>query len=137
MKRGEVVVVIGPSGSGKSTLLRLINHLESMDNGEITVGGKHVGYVKRNGALAFRWPTGRESRADARIGMVFQQFNLFGHKTALENIIEAPMQVQGAKREVAETMARRLLETVGLARHADHLPHRAVGRSATARRHRP
>ena len=126
VKRGEVVVVIGPSGSGKSTLLRLINHLESLDNGEITVGGKHVGYVKRNGALA-PLADRAKSRADARIGMVFQQFNLFGHKTALENIIEAPMQVQGAKREVAETMARRLLETVGLARHADHLPHRLSG----------
>ncbi len=126
VKRGEVVVVIGPSGSGKSTLLRLINHLESLDNGEITVGGKHVGYVKRNGALT---PLAEraKSRAEARIGMVFQQFNLFGHRTALENIIEAPMQVQGAKREVAETMARRLLETVGLTRHADHLPHRLSG----------
>ena len=126
VKRGEVVVVIGPSGSGKSTLLRLINHLESLDNGEITVGGRHVGYVKRNGALV-PLADRAKSRAEARIGMVFQQFNLFGHKTALENIIEAPMQVQGAKREAAESMARRLLETVGLARHADHLPHRLSG----------
>jgi polar amino acid transport system permease protein len=126
VKRGEVVVIIGPSGSGKSTLLRLINHLESMDNGEITVAGKSVGYVKRNGAMV---PIAdrAKARAEARIGMVFQQFNLFGHKTALENIIEAPMQVHGAKRETAEAMARRLLETVGLARHADHLPHRLSG----------
>jgi polar amino acid transport system permease protein len=126
VKRGEVVVIIGPSGSGKSTLLRLINHLESMDHGEITVAGKPVGDVKRNGALVPLADRAR-ARAQARIGMVFQQFNLFGHKTALENIVEAPMQVQGAKREVAKAMARRLLDTVGLARHADHLPHRLSG----------
>jgi polar amino acid transport system permease protein len=126
VKRGEVVVIIGPSGSGKSTLLRLINHLESLDQGEITVGGRHVGYHRRHGQLVPLADRAR-SRAEARIGMVFQQFNLFGHKTALENIMEAPMQVQGMARAEAETRGRRLLRMVGLAHHADHLPHRLSG----------
>jgi len=124
--RGEVVVIIGPSGSGKSTLLRLINHLESLDQGEITVDGKHVGYVRRQGRLVPISDRAR-ARAEARIGMVFQQFNLFGHMSALENIMEAPMRVHGTSRAEAEATARNLLKTVGLSHHADHLPHRLSG----------
>ncbi|WP_020186555.1 amino acid ABC transporter permease/ATP-binding protein [Methylopila sp. 73B] len=125
--RGEVVVLLGPSGSGKSTFLRAINHLEPVDWGEITVDGAHVGYERGPGG-GMR-PTGRlaKARADARIGMVFQHFNLFSHLSALENVIEAPIRVFGMKPEAARDLGLRLLAEVGLARHADHLPHRLSG----------
>jgi polar amino acid transport system permease protein len=124
--RGEVVVLMGPSGSGKSTLLRLVNHLERMDWGDIKVDGQYVGYEKISGGTR---PTGNlaKARADARIGMVFQHFNLFEHLTALENIVEAPVQVYGEKPEVSRKLALDLLEVVGLSSHADHLPHRLSG----------
>jgi polar amino acid transport system permease protein len=126
VKPGEVVAVIGPSGSGKSTLLRLINHLESLDQGEIRVGGRYVGYVKQNGRL--RPISGRaRARAEVGISMVFQQFNLFSNLTALENIMEAPIRVHGVRREEAEALARRLLAAVGLSSHADHLPQHLSG----------
>jgi len=123
---GEVVAVIGPSGSGKSTLLRLINHLDSIDQGEITVAGRYVGYVKQDGRLK---PTGGRARARAEVGvaMVFQQINLFGHMTALENIMEAPIHVHGLPRAQAEAEARRLLEVVGLTGHAHHYPQHLSG----------
>jgi polar amino acid transport system permease protein len=124
--RGEVVVLMGPSGSGKSTLLRHINHLEQLDWGEIKVHGRYVGYEKIGNALR---PTGNlaKARADARIGMVFQHFNLFDHLTVLENVIEAPIQVYGEAPEAARKLALDLLDAVGLSRHADHLPHRLSG----------
>ncbi|HEV8673933.1 MAG TPA: amino acid ABC transporter permease/ATP-binding protein, partial [Methylomirabilota bacterium] len=124
--RGEVVTIMGPSGSGKSTLLRLIAHLEALDRGEITVGGKYVGYEKVDGALR---PTRHIARlrAEARIGMVFQQFNLFEHRTALENIVEAPVHVYGEPPEPARARGVELLASVGLAHHAHHLPHRLSG----------
>jgi His/Glu/Gln/Arg/opine family amino acid ABC transporter permease subunit len=126
VNRGGVVTVMGPSGSGKSTLLRLINHLEGLDRGEILVEDKHVGYELANGRLK---PSRNlaKARAAARIGMVFQHFNLFEHFTALENIIEAPVRVYGEKRENATVLAHKLLSGVGLARHAAHLPHRLSG----------
>ncbi len=118
---------MGPSGSGKSTLLRLVNHLEPLDWGEITVDGKHVGYTRAPGG-GLR-PSGNlaKARADARIGMVFQHFNLFEHLTALENLIEAPIRVYGQKTDRARAIALRLLAGVGLADHMDHLPHRLSG----------
>src|SRR6185437_1928682 len=89
---GNVVFLIGPSGSGKTTLLRTINHLETVDAGEIRVGGEHVGYRRSGGKLVpVRDPAA--ARAKARIGMVFQHFNLFDHLTVMENIIEAPVRV--------------------------------------------
>lgn len=126
VQRGEVVAILGVSGSGKSTLLRLINHLEELNGGEITVDGKHVGYEMRKGKLA---PSKRlsKARADARIGMVFQSFDLFDHKTALENIMEAPIHVYGMSREAATKRGMQLLEGVGLAKHAEHLPMRLSG----------
>lgn len=126
VSRGEVVAILGPSGSGKSTLLRMINHLESMDAGEITVDGRHVGYRKVHGGLR---PTRRLSaaRAEARVGMVFQHFNLFNHLSALQNIAEAPIRVFGKPKAEAEATARRLLGLVGLSHHADTLPHRLSG----------
>ena len=124
--RGDVVTLMGPSGSGKSTLLRLIAHLEPLDRGEITVGGEYVGYERVDGALRPSRHVARE-RARARIGMVFQQFNLFEHLTALENICEAPVRVHREPPEAARERGAKLLASVGLAHHADHLPSRLSG----------
>src|SRR3984893_16043642 len=128
VQRGEVVVLMGPSGSGKSTLLRLVNHLEPLDWGEITVDGKYVGYQKNQIGDGLK-PTRNvaKARADARIGMVFQHFNLFDHLTALENIMEAPIHVYGEATEKIRALSVNLLRMVGLANHADHLPHRLSG----------
>ena len=89
---------MGPSGSGKSTLLRLVNHLEDVDDGEVLVDGRHVGYELKNGVLR---PVSRlaQARAEARIGMVFQHFNLFDHLTVLDNISIAPVHVYGRDRD--------------------------------------
>lgn len=127
VRRGEVVVIMGPSGSGKSTFLRMINHLEPLDWGEITVDGEHVGYERKSGG-GLR-PTGNlaRARAEARIGMVFQHFNLFEHLTALENLIEAPIRVYRQSPEQTRAIGLRLLAGVGLAGHVDHLPHRLSG----------
>jgi polar amino acid transport system permease protein len=127
VKRGEVVVLMGPSGSGKSTLLRLVNHLEQLDWGEITVDGKYVGYVKQAGDRLVPTRNLAGARADARIGMVFQHFNLFDHFTALENIMEAPVRVYGETAEKMRALGMSLLNAVGLSAHADHFPHRLSG----------
>jgi polar amino acid transport system permease protein len=127
IKRGEVVVLMGPSGSGKSTLLRLVNHLEQLDWGEITVDGKYVGYAKQVGDRLVPTRNLARARADARIGMVFQHFNLFDHFTALENIMEAPVRVYGEATEKARALGMSLLNAVGLSAHADHFPHRLSG----------
>lgn len=126
VSRGEVVTIMGPSGSGKSTLLRLINHLEQLDDGEVTVDGELVGYERRDGKITpVRDLAG--ARARARIGMVFQHFNLFDHFTAVENIIEAPIWVYGENEHETRKRALALLESVGLLHHADHLPLRMSG----------
>jgi polar amino acid transport system permease protein len=125
--QGEVVTILGPSGSGKSTLLRMINHLEGLDWGEIAVDGRSVGYRPATGGKPRAIRDVARARAEARIGMVFQHFNLFAHLTALENITAAPMWVFGVPRAQAEAEAQRLLAAVGLAGHADHLPHRLSG----------
>jgi polar amino acid transport system permease protein len=125
---GEVVVIMGPSGSGKSTLLRMINHLEPLDWGEITVGGQLVGYERLPGGGVRPLRTRlAQARVAARIGMVFQHFNLFEHLTAVENVSEAPVTVRRQKLDEARAVAARLLDAVGLARHAGHLPHRLSG----------
>ncbi|WP_028923891.1 amino acid ABC transporter ATP-binding protein [Pseudonocardia acaciae] len=115
---GEVVCLIGPSGSGKSTLLRCINHLENIQAGTIAVDGELVGYRRRGRDLVEA--TARETRiARRRIGMVFQQFNLFGHLTVLQNLVEAPIRVQRVPRGEAVARAEELLGRVGLAdKHA-------------------
>ena len=127
VQRGEVVVLMGPSGSGKSTLLRLVNHLEPLDWGEITVDGKYVGYQSQIGGGLKPTRNVAKARAEARIGMVFQHFNLFDHLTALENIVEAPIHVYGEATEKMRALAVNLLRMVGLSNHADHLPHRLSG----------
>ncbi|HQT79206.1 MAG: polar amino acid ABC transporter permease, partial [Rhodospirillales bacterium 20-64-7] len=98
VKEGEVVTILGPSGSGRSTLPRMVT-LDAMDRGEITVDGNPVGYVPAHGGKKPR-PTRdlARARAEARIGMVFQHFNLFAHLTVLQNIVEAPIRVHGVKR---------------------------------------
>ncbi|WP_319022480.1 amino acid ABC transporter ATP-binding protein [Meridianimarinicoccus sp. MJW13] len=110
---GEVLSLIGPSGSGKSTLLRCVNHLERIDSGAITVDGELIGY-RQVGNLAYELPEKLIARQRARIAMVFQNFNLFGHMTVLENVIEAPTQVLGVPRRHAEEHAAAILERVGL-----------------------
>ncbi|MGZ3337359.1 MAG: amino acid ABC transporter permease/ATP-binding protein [Isosphaeraceae bacterium] len=124
--RGQVIVIMGPSGSGKSTLLRLINHLDRLDRGEITVAGEFVGYTRTDGQLK---PVRdlAHARAEARIGMVFQQFNLFEHLTALQNVIEAPIRVYKEPSKVATARGAALLESVGLGRHLHSLPHQLSG----------
>ncbi len=123
---GNVVFLIGPSGSGKTTLLRTINHLETLDGGEILVGGEHVGYRSTSrGLTPVRDPAA--ARAKARIGMVFQHFNLFDHLTVLENIIEAPVRVYGRNQAEVRQEARALLAWAGLAEHENHYPHQLSG----------
>lgn len=119
--RGGVTCLIGPSGSGKSTLLRCVNHLEKVTSGRIEVDGELIGYREKNGNLYELTPKqAAAQRVD--IGMVFQHFNLFTHRTVLENIIEAPVQVRGESKDDAIEHARKLLDQVGLAHKADAYP---------------
>jgi polar amino acid transport system ATP-binding protein len=124
--RGEVVSLIGPSGSGKSTFLRCINHLTKITAGYLSVDGELVGY-RREGDKLYELGERETAAKRAEIGMVFQRFNLFAHKTAIENIIEAPVQVKGEKRKAATEHARSLLEKVGLAHKADAYPSELSG----------
>ena len=114
--KGEVVVVIGPSGSGKSTLCRAINRLETIDTGEILIDGKRLP-SEGKGLAALR----------ADVGMVFQSFNLFAHKTVLENVTLGPIKVRGQKKADAERRARELLERVGVANQAEKYPAQLSG----------
>ena len=118
---GEVLCVIGPSGSGKSTLLRCINNLETYDAGRLYVAGELIGYREVDGVLHEMRPRDI-ARQRQGIGMVFQRFNLFRHKTALENITEGPVQVKGVPRKVAIAEGMALLERVGLADRAGSYP---------------
>ncbi|MDQ0939797.1 amino acid ABC transporter ATP-binding protein [Streptomyces sp. V1I1] len=114
--RGEVVVVIGPSGSGKSTLCRAINRLETIESGSIFIDGQPL--PEEGKALA---------RLRADVGMVFQSFNLFAHKTVLANVSLGQIKVRGRKKDEAEKRSRRLLERVGLADQADKYPAQLSG----------
>ena len=114
--RGEVVVVIGPSGSGKSTLCRTINRLETIDSGRIMLDGRLLPSEGRDLA-----------RLRSEVGMVFQSFNLFAHKSVLENVTLGPVTVRGVRRPEAERRARELLRRVGIEGHADKLPAQLSG----------
>jgi polar amino acid transport system ATP-binding protein len=119
--RGEVMCMLGPSGSGKSTFLRCINHLEKINSGRLSVDGELVGYRDAGGKLhelRDREVTTKRSQ----IGMVFQQFNLFPHMTAMENVSLAPVRVQKVGRDEARKRARTLLERVGLSDKLDAYP---------------
>ena len=123
---GQVLVLVGPSGSGKSTFLRCINHLEQVNAGRLYVDGELVGYREKGGRLHELRPK-EAARQRRDVGMVFQHFNLFPHRTALENIIEAPIHVKGVKQDAAEARARELLEQVGLSAKADAYPAQLSG----------
>ncbi|WP_262272883.1 MULTISPECIES: amino acid ABC transporter ATP-binding protein [Microvirga] len=123
---GEVVVILGPSGSGKSTLLRCINHLESINKGFIAVDGEQIGYRLRKNRLEKLSANGI-ARQRRKIGMVFQQFNLYPHMTVLQNIIEAPVGVHGESRQEATRNALTLLERVGLSEKAGSYPRQLSG----------
>ncbi|UDY24324.1 amino acid ABC transporter ATP-binding protein [Nocardioides sp. Kera G14] len=123
--RGSVTVLLGPSGSGKSTLLRCINHLERPDHGFIEVGGKLIGF-RRDGRHLRELPEREITRQRARIGMVFQQFNLFPHRTALENIVEGQL-AAGVRRKEAEARGSELLARVGLAGREGAYPRQLSG----------
>ncbi|MGV0095688.1 amino acid ABC transporter ATP-binding protein [Streptomyces californicus] len=114
--RGEVVVVIGPSGSGKSTLCRAINRLETVESGSIVIDGRALP-AEGKGLAQLR----------AEVGMVFQSFNLFAHKTVLDNVSLAQVKVRKRKKDAADRRSRELLERVGLAAHADKFPAQLSG----------
>lgn len=116
VKEQEVVVLIGASGSGKSTLLRCLNFLEVAEQGEITIDGETIELAKTN-----------LNKVREKVGMVFQHFNLFPHKTVLENIIEAPVYVKKVTKEAASAQALTLLKKVGLADKANYYPEQLSG----------
>jgi polar amino acid transport system ATP-binding protein len=124
--RGQVLVLVGPSGSGKSTFLRCINHLETVSAGRLYVDGDLVGYRESRGKL-YEMPPRDAAKQRRNIGMVFQHFNLFPHRTALENIVEAPVQVKKVKKSIAADRARDLLNQVGLSDKADAYPAQLSG----------
>ncbi len=124
--RRETVCIIGPSGSGKTTFIRCINHLEKIDSGRIEVNGHLIGYRQKNGKLV-EDSERNIARQRTQIGMVFQRFNLFPHKTAFENVIEAPVRVLGTPKEQAVEEARLLLGRVGLGDKLDTYPGKLSG----------
>ena len=126
VERGEVLVIIGPSGSGKTTLLRCINFLERYDQGRICVNGELIGYREEQNKLILE----KEqivARQRRRTGMVFQRFNLFAHKTALENVTEALVHVQGVPKKEAKAVSLELLTRVGLRERASAYPAQLSG----------
>jgi polar amino acid transport system ATP-binding protein len=119
--KGDVLCIIGPSGSGKSTFLRCINQLERIDGGAIWVAGELVGY-RRDGNYLHELDDAEVARQRRASGMVFQRFNLFPHLTAMENVIEGPIQVLDEKPAEAKARAQALLKRVGLAEKQDAYP---------------
>ncbi|MFC7809107.1 MULTISPECIES: amino acid ABC transporter ATP-binding protein [Streptomyces] len=126
VRQGEVFCLIGPSGSGKSTFLRCINHLEKINAGRLYVDGELVGY-RQKGDKLYELKDSEVALKRRDIGMVFQRFNLFPHMTALENVMEAPVQVKGVSKAQARERARGLLERVGLGDKAGNYPSQLSG----------
>ncbi|AJE80467.1 ABC transporter [Streptomyces albus] len=126
VRRGEVMCVIGPSGSGKSTFLRCVNHLETIQHGRLWVDGRLIGYRQR-GEKLYELSEREQARQRADIGMVFQDFNLFSHYTALENVVAAPVLVRGEPKAAVVERATRLLERVGLGDKLHTYPRRLSG----------
>ena len=125
VNEGEVIAVIGPSGGGKSTLLRCLNKLETIEQGTIIIDGETLVKETANGA-EYASPEDTR-RIVCKMGMVFQQFNLFPHMTVLENLIEAPVQVQKRNKEEVIKEAEALLEKVGLSEKRDVYPRKLSG----------
>lgn len=126
VKKGEIVSVIGPSGSGKSTLLRCLNHLEVADKGSISFEGQYIAKADSTGKAVYK--SNKEVLAIcSNLGMVFQNFNLFPHKSVLQNIVEAPVMVKGKSKEEAEAKAVELLNKVGLLEKKDAYPNQLSG----------
>ncbi|MET8143072.1 amino acid ABC transporter ATP-binding protein [Sphaerisporangium sp. NPDC005288] len=123
---GGVVCVVGPSGSGKSTLLRCVNRLETIDAGRIRVDGELIGFEERDDRLR-HLPPARLNRQRQDIGMVFQRFHLFPHRTALENVMEGPLVVGRVPRREARRQAEELLDRVGMTDRAGHYPAQLSG----------
>ncbi|RIJ69751.1 amino acid ABC transporter ATP-binding protein [Nakamurella silvestris] len=126
VRQGEVTVILGPSGSGKSTLLRVINHLEPADTGIVQVAGEIIGY-RLEGTTLHQLPEKKVLKQRAKIGFVFQNFNLFGHRTVLQNVVEAPVSALRISRKDAEVRGRELLAQVGLSDKADSYPRQLSG----------
>ncbi|HEX3381307.1 MAG TPA: ATP-binding cassette domain-containing protein, partial [Paraburkholderia sp.] len=124
--RSEVVCIIGPSGSGKSTLLRCLAALETYDHGDVRIEGELLGYAERNGKRV-RASNGEINRVRRNVGMVFQQFNLWPHMTALGNVMEALLRARRLSHDEARRRANAMLETVGLAHKGDAYPARLSG----------
>jgi len=120
--RGEVATIIGPSGSGKSTFLRCLNGLEVFQSGSVTLDGLRIDADAR----VANWAR-LQRQVCRRVGMVFQSFNLFPHRTALQNVMEGPVYVSGVSRDVAEQQARRLLDRVGLSDRLHAMPRQLSG----------
>ncbi len=120
--RGEVAAIIGPSGSGKSTFLRCLNGLETFQSGTVTLDGLRIDANARSA----NWPR-LHRQVCRRVGMVFQSFNLFPHRTALQNVMEGPIYVCGVRADVAEQQARRLLDRVGLSDRLHAMPRQLSG----------
>jgi polar amino acid transport system ATP-binding protein len=126
VEHGEVVCLVGPSGSGKSTFLRCINHLEKVDSGTLLVDGNLIGYERRGDKL-YELPERQIALQRARIGMVFQSFNLFNHMTALQNVAEAPVTVLRRQSKEVRKEAEELLVRVGLGDRIHSYPHQLSG----------
>jgi len=136
-EKGEVICIIGSSGSGKSTLLRCVNLLETPDSGEVYVNGELLKMKKNKNGKLIPVDQNQVDRIRSKLGMVFQNFNLWSHMTVLQNVIEAPIHVQKIEKNVARKNGFQLLEKVGIAEKADQYPSRLSGgqqqRAAIAR----
>lgn len=127
VEKGEVVVVLGPSGSGKSTMLRCINHLEEYECGEILIDGTVIGYSTDARGRRVAHLEAVNAKLREQVGMVFQSFNLFPHRTVIENVMMGPIHVQGMGRGAARDLAQSLLMKVDLAGKSDEYPSRLSG----------
>ncbi|GAB2966369.1 amino acid ABC transporter ATP-binding protein [Amycolatopsis acidiphila] len=126
VRKGQVVCLLGPSGAGKSTFLRCVNHLETIDGGQVWVDGEPIGFRLHRGKL-YELREREVARQRRDIGMVFQRFNLFAHRSVLENVVEGPVRVLGQSPAAAKKTALELLDRVGLAHRARDYPEQLSG----------